>query len=147
MKVLFVCAGNTCRSPMLKFAFDKYVENMSICGVESDSAGLTDCVQPMSAYAAKALDLRQIPHTTHLSKQLDENLFRSADVIICAERSHKTKIIDLYGKSRKIKSVYDICGNDVEDPYGKSFEEYVKTLDVIQGTIPVIWTYLLKHAF
>jgi len=147
MRVLFVCRGNTCRSPMMKFAFDKYLADMGITDIETDSAGLSDRINPLSEHAAQALDMRRIPHTAHISKPLDERLLDRADAVICAQSGQAAAIKDKYGEAAKIVCMRDICGSDIEDPYGKGCDEYVRTLEVIESAAPSVYEYLRKYAF
>ena len=71
VKVLFVCTGNTCRSPMAEFIFKDYIRSLKLSGrITVSSAGI--CAEPgapMTAEAAQALkDIHATDFSSHVNK-------------------------------------------------------------------------------
>lgn len=126
--VLFVCTGNTCRSPMA----EAILKSMKIEGLEVKSAGVfTSDGLPASTNAQKVLDKEKIPHS-HQSTQLTEETIRWADYILTMTRGHKQMIVDLYPDSKgKIYTLKEFAGEtedlDISDPFGGSLEIYEQT--------------------
>jgi protein-tyrosine phosphatase len=110
MKILIVCTGNTCRSPMaegvLRDAFNKlgYDENK----VQVVSAGITaQNGLPANEKAVKVLKDQGIDISEHESRQLSIALVRESDLILAMTRNHKhiiaTMIPDAAAKTFTLK--------------------------------------------
>ncbi len=142
MRVLFVCTGNTCRSPMMKFMFENYLADDG--QVTVDSAGVMRHKKPISKEAADVLDRHSVPHAEHLSRFCDRRTVQSADVIICAERRHAEFIEREYGRVFGVASLSDICGADLEDPFGLGADAYEKAYVFICEALPKIYAYITE---
>lgn len=144
MRVLFVCTGNTCRSPMMKFMFENYLAYIGAADMTVLSAGVMRHKKPISEYAAEVLDKHGVPYSEHISNFCDRQTVQSADVIICAEQEHVEFIKREYGEEPNVASLADICGKDLQDPYGKGIAAYESTYREILEAVPEIYAYITK---
>ena len=141
MKLIFVCSGNTCRSPMAECAFRDMLEKNGVEGVEIESRGVVAAVgNPMSENAVKALEKKGIPvKTDHVAKQITTDDILGADLIICMTERHKMRL----GCLPKVFTLGQLTGaRDVADPFGKGEEAYETCLDEIladlEKLLPII---------
>ncbi len=84
IKVLFVCTGNICRSPMAEVLFAHLAPD-----VEVGSAGTMDWSgQPAHEYAIAAMAERGLDLSAHRSRRLSEYLVDESDLIVVMTRNH-----------------------------------------------------------
>ena len=132
MKVLFVCTGNTCRSPMAKVLYNL------ITGTEdADSRGLyVNFPTGASPNAKKAVEEYGADLESHITQQINMQDVRNSDVIITMTKAHKEALIGA-GVKDKVVTLYEFAleEGDVSDPFGGSEEIYKKTCDEIYRLI------------
>ncbi|WP_277586786.1 low molecular weight protein arginine phosphatase [Psychrobacillus antarcticus] len=133
MKILFVCTGNTCRSPIA----EALLKARNMDGLEVRSAGIYAMEGGLiSRNSQLVLEQGMIPFT-HTSASVDEKLIDWADLILTMTASHKHTII--LGFPHAISKVYmykefatpnDVM--DVSDPYGGDLLTYENTFRELQ---------------
>lgn len=117
MKILFVCTGNTCRSPMAEGIFKELTKD--IPEIEIYSAGLmANNGEPISEKAVIACKEYNADISTYKAKQLTLETLNSTDYFVCMTESHTQALINA-GISKHI--IYTL---NVNDPYGGSLELY-----------------------
>lgn len=134
-KVIFVCTGNTCRSPMAEKIFNDKAGKLNI-DVRAISRGVV-CAdgQPMNANAKKIMTENSLD-TNHSSKQITYADIESADIIITLTAAHKMYLENLFGKSEKFFSIGEITdGGDINDPYGGDVDVYRRCYDLLDKAI------------
>lgn len=126
MNILFVCTGNTCRSPMTEGML-KALAAEAHKDVVTLSAGLFTApggrVSPQAIEAVK--DVADI--SAHQSRALNKSLMEAADLIIGLATDHKKVLLRQFPEmSDKIMTLGEWAGTneDVADPFGGTQEEY-----------------------
>jgi len=133
--VLFVCTGNTCRSPMAEaiartiMARPEGLISFSSAGImASDGMAMT----PEAADALTALGYE--PHN-HSSRQVSQTDIQNADEIYGLTDSHVTALQNAYPGSAWKIALLDPGGTDVPDPIGTSASVYNQTCRVLERLI------------
>lgn len=121
MKILFVCTGNTCRSPMAEGLFKKLLSDKNITNVECSSAGLFamtgDEVTPNSVKACERFDA---DISAHRARRINEYILDETDKFVCMTQQHAASL-SLYVPQDKII----LLGGGIPDPYGGDLETYL----------------------
>ena len=133
MNVLFVCTGNTCRSPIAEAYLSHTHNNLNV-----DSCGLCLGGMPISQNSCLALAEIGIDKSQHISKPISKELITWADKIICMSENHK-QALDSLGVNAQI------LGNGIPDPYGCDItvyrecrDEIIKQLDLLFPPLKVM---------
>lgn len=141
LTVLFVCTGNTCRSPMAEQMFNEQARDLS---AHAFSAGL-DAVpgSPINPQAANALTSLGYNPTGHSSTLVSTEAVEKADVILTFTHDQKNELGQNFPTAiRKLFTISEYAngdqGQDVLDPYGKSDKVYKETAETIDSLVKVI---------
>ncbi len=125
MKILFVCTGNTCRSPMAevlaKEIFDKNEFEISSAGVSANAG------EPASKNAIAAAALLGLDLSEHKARQLTAKMIEEADIVLTMTQGHKHVIASSMEKLATpvfTLAEYANMGKDVADPYGCRLDIY-----------------------
>jgi protein-tyrosine-phosphatase len=122
-KILFVCTGNICRSPMAEGLLKKMRSDFSV-----SSAG----VSSMDGWNAtpEAIDVmmeRGIDISGHSARQVTGEMVNDADLVLTMTERHKKLLTTDYPEAEaKIFTLKEFAGTgiDIEDPYFTSKEFY-----------------------
>ncbi len=142
-RVLFVCTGNTCRSPMAEALLRHHGEGK----FEVQSAGVFAYPgSDASIYAKEALIEKGIS-INHASKQINEALLDWADIVVTMTENHKEIVLGNYPNiEQKVYTLYGLTegvSKDISDPFGGSLSIYKETLKEMEG---LVQTLLKKHS-
>lgn len=111
MKVLFVCTGNICRSPMGELMFPLFFHDDSIV---TDSAGVQGLVDsPIDPSSARLMRADGIDPSAFRSKRLTPQLAMGSDLILCFTEHQRAKIVELAPRIRShtflLTDFADLC--------------------------------------
>lgn len=132
--ILFVCTGNTCRSPMAEGALRVLLNKERPGKFEVKSAG-TGAVVGASAtdYAQEAVKIWDADISEHESQQLSQELVDEADLILTMTPKHLSAVRGMLPdnpeKAYLLKNFPDPDpeGESVDDPIGQSLDRYNET--------------------
>ncbi len=127
-RVLFICTGNTCRSPMAEGFFNKLAQAQAP-EWQASSAGLGACgaPRPASCHAKTAARKYGVDLSRHRSRQLDESLVDEADLLLTMTAEHRRDVLAAFGEAEdKTHTLLEYVGEEgnVRDPYGQPLDVY-----------------------
>ena len=132
MEVLFVCTGNTCRSPMAEVIFNETYKK-----AHAESRGLFIRRGSVITKEAKEVLNREYGYTEDReAEELKDIDVSKADFIITMTESQKNEIVRHFGND-KVFTLKEIAGEvgDIDDPYGLDLDAYIMTFSEIRKLI------------
>lgn len=133
MKVLFVCLGNICRSPLAE-AIARNLAAKKKIDIEFDSAGTGNWHEgePPCANSIKIAKQKRIDISHFRARQVTKNDFKKFDLIIGLDSSNMTNLEKMGCKNVRLLGSFGKNNEDVPDPYFFSgFEGFEKVFDMI----------------
>jgi protein-tyrosine-phosphatase len=140
---LFVCSGNTCRSPIaaaignveIAARLQIPLTALDAAKLPAVSAGISVSVgAPMTTEAQEALRLLDVPVMSHSAQNLTVELAHEVEKIYCMTEAHRNAVIDLIPAAAAKTQCLDPDG-DVEDPVGRELAAYVNCATRIHGLV------------
>lgn len=135
-KILFVCLGNICRSPMAEMIFNQLIrENYRYDVARSDSRGLSafeygHSIYPQAEQVLVKHNVRVDAHTADVVKKDD---YENYDIIICMDKANLDELTNFFGgdPNKKIFLLMTFADKDeeIEDPW------YTGNFDKVYGLI------------
>ncbi len=149
-RLIFVCTGNTCRSPMAEALLRARMGDDKSWQITSAGTA-TSRGSPASRGSIEALRELGIDLTGHRSRPLTAGLIRSADLLVPLALTHFQMIVSRNPAAREKTLLLDSFNNrrdrqpqDVPDPIGGSLDEYRWVRDRIADALEGLSKYLLN---
>lgn len=138
MHLLFVCTGNTCRSPLAEGIARRMVAERGLSDLTIGSAGTSAWPDAPASDGALLVSLEHgIDLGEHRARQLAPDLVASADLILTMGPHHLERAEALGGEGRAFMLTAFSSGmtRPVSDPFGGDLEVYRATYDELQREI------------
>lgn len=151
IQFLFVCTGNTCRSPMAEGIFKKYWAEKIGCKVDQleqmgykilSVATLPMSGVPVSSGSVVACEKKGVDISSHHSQTVSEKLIEESDFIFTMAKSHRDIVLSICPDAAE-KCLLLAGDKDVPDPIGQSQIVYEKCADMIENYIKDIVSELV----
>jgi protein-tyrosine-phosphatase len=138
-RFLFVCTGNTCRSPMAQFLFARLAREKGLPWTAASAGVGAFPGAPLSGGAVTALAARGLSGLTHEARQVDAAMLAEADLVFGLAREHvetlKNRFPDAAKKVRLLREDAGLKPADVEDPVGEDARVYAETAAAIEEAL------------
>ena len=147
MRLLFVCTGNTCRSPMAEAIARRLGEERGLADITVASAGTSAWEGAPASDGALLVALEQgIDLAGHRAQMLSREIVGAADLILVMSPHHGERAIVLGGDGRTHLltdfAKRSTVGRPVQDPFGGELAHYRQTLDELATEIALVFDRL-----
>ncbi len=121
-RVLFVCTGNICRSPVAEHLFNARAKEAGLPWTASSAGVAAEVGMGVSSGSAKLLKARGADFSRHRARQVTDAMMREADVVYALDAGHlsalKRRFPEHAAKVRLLREDAGLPGTSVEDPWG-----------------------------
>ncbi|MFH1067771.1 MAG: ribose 5-phosphate isomerase B [bacterium] len=150
-RILFICTGNVCRSPMAEGLFRDLVKERK--DMEASSSGVCAMQgQAPSEYAIAVMKEIGLDISGFRSKSVTRDLVDKSDYIIVMTSGHLDTLLMNYPFAtdkvfllRQFQKDVRFSERDVQDPIGLSRESYIRCRDQIRQALPALLDFILQH--
>ncbi|MBO5010759.1 MAG: low molecular weight phosphotyrosine protein phosphatase [Clostridia bacterium] len=147
-KIMFVCHGNICRSPMAEFVMKKLVSDRGLSSefeIASSATSTEEIGNDIHPGTRRTLDKYSVPYSRREAVQLVKSDYENYDLFVGMDSANIRNMHRIFGADRenKVVKLLDYTGNsrDVADPwYTGDFEETWQ--DISQGCEALLKKYI-----
>lgn len=150
MKLLFVCTGNTCRSPLAAAVARRIANERGLGDLEISSAGTSAWEGAGASDGALLVGIeQQLDLSGHRSRQLTPELVEESDMIFVMGPHHLERVLALggEGKSHLLSAYASHGGSDrpISDPMGSGLDVYRTTLEELDAEVRRVFDRLVAE--
>ncbi|MEK6797495.1 MAG: L-threonylcarbamoyladenylate synthase [Planctomycetota bacterium] len=139
LRILFVCTGNTCRSPMAAGLARKLIAERLGCragdltdrGILVESAGTSGGLGGAATNAKAVMARRGVDLSDHSAATLSADLLGQADYVFVMTQAH-LKTVERLAPANSDRVAMLLNDDDVTDPFGGSEEDYERCAAVLE---------------
>jgi len=151
-KILLVCTGNTCRSPMAEGILKQMLKEKNISHIEVNSAGVGASIgAPATPFSIDTTKTFNIDIANHRAQRVNQEMLRGADLILVMAAEHYFYIQQLdSGLSPKIYLLKTFPSREmddkytIKDPLGGDEQVYQKCFYELEEQLRRIWPTILE---
>ncbi|MEF1289448.1 low molecular weight protein-tyrosine-phosphatase [Vibrio sp. M260118] len=136
-RVLVVCSGNICRSPLAEVIFKRELPQIEFdsAGLLVEQSGLHD--YSAARYSQKVASFHNLDLSCHRAKQLNRELVEWSDLILVMEHEHINRLSDIVAGARaKTLLIGQWIGvGEVADPINKGYAEFVDCYATLERAV------------
>ena len=137
-KIMFICSGNTCRSPLAEGLFKKYLKENNIIDIDVGSAGVGAFAgDGVSINSILVANNRGVDISSHRARNINPEHILTTDLFFCMSDSHK-QVLSRHCNEEKIVVL------NVADPYGRPIEAYEECAKQLESQFPAILERIQK---
>lgn len=131
-KILIVCVGNICRSPMAEYLLQQMIKKHGVDACVS-SAGLSALVGHVAdEHAIAVMKEHGIDGAAHKARQLDNEIVKGNELILVMEKWQQKEIENIFHFSRgRVHLLGKWDDVEISDPYQKPRQAFVETFEKI----------------
>jgi protein-tyrosine-phosphatase len=142
MKILFVCTGNVCRSPLAEGYFKTLLKEKNVLGIEAASAGIAALVgaKPFEC-ALEVAEVNSFDISEKRGEQLTPEVINEFDQIYCMESWQASVAMQMAPEESGKIALLGSCHPDgkslvqIPDPRDFTFPETLKTFEAIKESV------------
>lgn len=149
LRVIFVCWGNICRSPMAERVAEKVAADRGLTGVEFRSAATSreELGEPIDPRAVRVLERHGYRSGDHRAHQITASEIEAADLVVAMEDIHVRKMVALVPGATNLRLLTDFDpdaepGTGIDDPWYGPAAGFERTLDAIEAAMPGLLDHL-----
>ena len=154
-RILFVCTGNICRTPMAVCCGQAQQDHSANAdNIHIDSAG-TWAIEgaPAAPLSISVCEENGMDASAHLAKPVDLTLMKNSDLVLCMSLEHKTDLLSIFPHlDDRIFTLREYGAAEtpelisIPDPYGHGIEHYRETFQLIQTEMHRLWPHVENAA-
>ncbi len=150
MKVLMVCTGNICRSPMMERVAAALVAREGIdARITSGGTSSEESGNPIDHRARRVLERAGYDGSHHRAHQVTAGEIAEADLVIAAEEHHRQRLLRLAPQADvRLLSDFDpdlADGTGLPDPWYGPPEDFDETLTAVEAAMPGLLAHLKER--
>ena len=143
MRILFICTGNTCRSPLAEAIARRILAESGKDSVVVESAGTNAWDGAPASDAAILIGVeRNLDLSGHRSRRLTEEMLRASDLVLVMAPEHLARVREIDPTSNAYLlggySSDEVSPHAIADPFGGDLDDYRATADTLERELKVI---------
>ncbi len=143
MRILVVCTGNICRSPLAEAMLRKLAADRKRADIVVESAGTGAYDGGPASEGAYLIGLEHgLDLSAHQSRPITRPMVEAADLVLGMSQHHVDRAVELggEGKSQLLGAYGGRAADDaeVEDPFGGDLDEYRRTYEQLAELLPAV---------